>query len=74
VTHHTQHPFNIEWIYKRAGIDQSQIVWARPVDPSSDARLVKYLGNREVWVAEVDAKPVRISQWRPPTPDKSGSQ
>jgi hypothetical protein len=69
VQYSDHHPFFLEWIYNPADIDQATIVWARLVDPSSDARLVEYLGGRSAWVADVDAKPVRLSQWRPSSPD-----
>jgi hypothetical protein len=59
------HFFDTEWVYNRAKIDDSEIVWARPIDPADDARLVQYFSGRSVWVIDVDKDPIELYKWRP---------
>jgi hypothetical protein len=59
-----KHPFEVEWIYNRADIDRAQIIWAREIDPESDARLAANMSGRSVWLADVDARPVQLSALR----------
>jgi hypothetical protein len=43
-----------EWVYNSADIDGSPVVFARALDPSSNARLRQYFSNRKTWVIEPD--------------------
>lgn len=52
-----------EWVYNDADIDKSKIVWAREMDETSNARLLRYFRNRSVWLVEPDAVPARISPY-----------
>ncbi len=51
-----------EWVYNRADIDHSKIVWAREI-PGVDLRpLLKYFSNRQVWVVEPDVIPPKLTR------------
>jgi len=52
------HDFNKEWVYNRANIDESRVVWAREISPAKDQALLKYFRDRKVWVLEPDTSPV----------------
>jgi hypothetical protein len=54
------HSPNQEWVYNHADIDGSKVVWAREMDPESDARLLEYFSNREAWLLEADRYPLRV--------------
>jgi len=54
------HPPNQEWVYNRADIDHSKVVWAREMDPCSDERLLRYFSGREPWLLEADVYPQRV--------------
>ena len=54
------HNVHNEWVYNRASIDRSPVVWARQISPAADARLKEYFSGRQVWLAVVDEKIVRL--------------
>ena len=45
---------NGEWVYNAADIDDSPIVWARELDPASNARLLGYFHDRRPWLLLLD--------------------
>jgi hypothetical protein len=52
-----------EWVYNAASIDNSKVVWARDVDPATNAELRRYFRDRTVWLVEPDANPPKISRY-----------
>jgi hypothetical protein len=57
------HNFQVEWIYNRADIDASNIIWAREVSPESDAALANHYSGRSAWTVDADAAPVKLEKW-----------
>jgi hypothetical protein len=43
-----------EWVHNDAGIDASPVVWARELDRDDNAELIRYFGDRSVWLVEPD--------------------
>ncbi len=58
-THNPRH----EWVYNRADIDQSQVAWAREMNPDDDQALVDYFHNRKIWLLEADQPTPRLQPW-----------
>jgi hypothetical protein len=58
-----KHQLGLDWVYNRADIDASQVVWARDLGPEKNAELVKYFQGRRIWLAEPDANPPRLSPY-----------
>jgi len=49
-----------EWVYNGADIDNAKVVWARDMGSLNNQELIRYYGNRKVWLVEPDAMPARI--------------
>jgi hypothetical protein len=61
IVHYTSHHSpDQEWVYNGADIDNSKVVWAREVDTYSDAQLLSYFKDREVWLLNADSYPQRV--------------
>ena len=43
------YPIVSDWVYNAADIDASQIVWARDMGESKNAKLIEYYAGRKVW-------------------------
>jgi hypothetical protein len=62
------HDVNHEWVYNRADIDRSRIVWAREMGSERDRELIAYYPDRQVWKlvdhgdAGVDLSPLPPSE------------
>ena len=54
-----------EWVYNEADIDAARVVWARELDPSSNAKLIEYFSDRQAWLVEPDEKNVEIQPYMP---------
>ena len=63
VRYAASHEVNQEWVYNGADIDGSKVVWAREVDPASDAELLKYFHDREAWLLRADVLPQRVVRY-----------
>jgi hypothetical protein len=69
VRYSSNHKPREEWVYNRADIDGSKVVWAREMDAENNLELIHYYRNRQVWLVEPDAMPARISAY--PIPEKA---
>jgi hypothetical protein len=52
------HNTHAEWVYNRADINASKVVWAREMDHNS--RLMEYFKDRQVWLLEPDQQTPQI--------------
>ena len=43
-----------EWVYNDADIDDQRVIFARSLDPASDAQLLARYPDRQVWQLIVD--------------------
>ena len=59
------HVPHFEWVYNGAAIDKQPIVWAREIDPQSDAALRDYFSPRKAWIVDADSPEVRLMPWTP---------
>jgi len=56
------HDVNQEWVYNRADIDGSRIVWAREMGTERDRELIEYYQERQLWKL-VDDGDVGVRLW-----------
>ena len=63
VRYGAEHDPQIEWVYNRANINASKVVWAREMGPLQDRDLLAYFQDRRVWLLEADQSPPRLSPY-----------
>lgn len=57
VSYQDDHYYHKEWVYNKADIDRSEIVWANDLSPEKNAKLIEYYGNsRQVWLLTVGSQ------------------
>lgn len=49
-----------EWVYNKADIDGSHIVWAREMGPAQDRPFLDYYQGRKIWLLEPDKLPLKL--------------
>ena len=59
------HNIHMEWVYNRADIDASKIVWARELPDMDLIPLFKYYAGRKVWLVNADDEPIRVVPYEP---------
>jgi hypothetical protein len=57
------HPFELEWVFNRADIDNSDIVWARDMGEARNRELLDYYPNRSVWLLSADTTPAGLTAY-----------
>ncbi len=62
VHYEPQHVFQQEWVWNRADIDASRVVFARDLGAEENAKLIRYYPNRRVLWFEPDQEPPRITE------------
>jgi len=62
------HIFQQEWVYNRADIDGSRIVWARDLGDTEDQNLLHYYPGRTILLLEPDARPPKLTPYKPAPP------
>ncbi len=60
VQYSANHNVHNEVVYNDADIDEAKIVWAREIPGQDLNQLFTYFRNRDVWVLELDEKPLRL--------------
>ena len=60
------HAFQEEWVYNRADIDASRIVWARDLGADENRKLLDYYPNRKALLLAPDARPVQLTEYPRP--------
>jgi hypothetical protein len=58
-----EHDPQVEWVYNRADIDASPIVWAREMSPRQDRPFLEYFHDRHVWLLDADQSPPKLSPY-----------
>jgi len=56
VRYSPEHNSQAEWVYNRADIDNSKVVWARDIPGVALAPLLSYFNDRHVWIVDADSR------------------
>jgi hypothetical protein len=48
------HPSHVDWVYNRADIDASDIVWARDMGDENNREMLRYFNDRHCWIVHAD--------------------
>ena len=57
------HQAGLDWVYNRADIDGSKVIWARDMGRERNAELLRYFQGRRIWLMEPDLTPPRLSTY-----------
>lgn len=63
VRNNPTHDVADEWVYNEPNLDQAPIVWAREIDTSQDAALIRRFPHRSVWLIEPDKHPWQLQPY-----------
>ena len=63
VRYSSEHNSMDEWVYNSPDIDKSKVIWAREMDAASNAELIRYYHDRNVWLVQPDQPQQRLSAY-----------
>lgn len=55
------HNIHNEWVYNRADIDDSEIIWAQDMGEVRNRELLNYYRDRKIWLLAPDKKPMTLN-------------
>lgn len=63
VRYSPNHHLDEEWVYNRADIDYSKVVWARDMGDARNQELLHYFKDRIVWLINPDVSPIELQPY-----------
>lgn len=57
---------NFDWVYNRADIDSSKVVWARDLGAAKNQELIHYFPSRHVWLVETETQSPKLTPYPNP--------
>ena len=63
VRYSEDHDIHTEWVYNRANIDGSEIIWARDMGQARNVELLEYYRDRKIWLLEPDVNPFKLTEY-----------
>jgi len=53
----------LDWVYNGADLDRAKVIWARDMGSAQNEELLRYYGDRRVWLLEADANPPQLAPY-----------
>jgi hypothetical protein len=69
VRYSDDHNIHDEWVYNRADIDGSKVIWARELEKAQNVKLFGYFKDRQIWLVEPDTDNTELKPYTAP-PDR----
>lgn len=66
------HDSTDDWIYNRATIDHSKVIWAWDMGPEDNLELMRFYPDRKAWLAEPDTTPATLIPYPVSAPTLAG--
>ncbi len=57
------HDSLLDWIYNGADVDHAKVVWARDMGAAQNEELLRYYGDRRVWLLDADEVPLKLTPY-----------
>ena len=54
----------LDWVYNGADIDGQRVIWARDMGAEKNEELLRYYGERRVWLLDADSSLPRLAAYR----------
>lgn len=54
------HNEHVEWVWNRADIDASRVVWSRTMGNPKDLEMIRYFSGRKIWLVEPEMHPIQL--------------
>jgi hypothetical protein len=67
VRYPVEYNFNEQWVHNEPDVENSSVIWAREMDPASDADVIQHYGGRRVWLLRLDVRPLYLQPYAPRT-------
>lgn len=65
VHYQPDHDLDREWVYNRADLDHSKVLWARDLGAQSNRELLNYYSGRKFWRVDPDANSIELQPYFP---------
>jgi hypothetical protein len=65
VQYEADHDLDRDWVYNRADLDHSKVLWARDLGVQSNRELLNYYSGRTIWHVDADANSIELQPYSP---------
>ena len=70
VKYSPDHNPHFDWVYNRADINHSEVVWALSLTSAENQKLIDYFPDRKVWQLSVAPKDLKLTPYTNTTLEK----
>ena len=65
IVRHTpgSHKIGFGWVYNRADLNTTKVIWARDMGPAKNEELINYFKDRQAWLVDADDDPPALEPY-----------